>query len=97
MPNSSLAHYLNLALHNFGTPCSSYHLNTSGIEFESLFSDLRSSQEKGTPYAILGASFSIVHLLDEMSNCLFEAAFEKVNFSLLDNCICYFYFKKLKM
>ena len=67
MPNSSLAHYLNLALHNFGTPCSSYHINTSGIEFENLFSDLRSSQEKGTPYAILGASFSIVHLLDEMS------------------------------
>ena len=66
MPNSSLAHYLSLALDNFGTPCSSYQLNSNGIKFENLFDDLRDSEETGTPYALLGASFSIVHLLDEM-------------------------------
>ena len=66
MPNSSLAHYLALALKYFGTKNSGYRLNENGIDFEKLFSDLDTSQATGTPYAILGASFSIVHLMDEM-------------------------------
>lgn len=66
MPNSSLAHYLALAFKTFGTPNSGYYLNSTGIEFKKLFKDLKISQETKEPVAILGASFSIVHLLDEM-------------------------------
>ena len=66
MPNSSLAHYLALALKYFGTKNSGYRLDKNGIDFTKLFDDLDASQETGVPYAILGASFSIVHLMDEM-------------------------------
>lgn len=66
MPNSSLAHYLSLALKYFGTSNSGYRLNENGINFKQLFNDLDASEKNGTPYAILGASFSMVHLMDEM-------------------------------
>ena len=66
MPNSSLAHYLTLALRHFGTKSSGFRLNQNGINFEKIFKDLDCSQATGKPYAILGASFSIVHLVDEM-------------------------------
>jgi hypothetical protein len=66
MPNSSLAHYLTLALKHFGTKSSGFRLNQNGINFEKIFEDLDCSQANRTPYAILGASFSIVHLVDEM-------------------------------
>ena len=66
MPNSSLAHYLTLALKHFGTKSSGFRLNQNGINFEKIFKDLDYSQVTGKPFAILGASFSIVHLVDEM-------------------------------
>jgi len=67
MHTSSLAHYLSLALKNFGTSNSRYYFDSKGIDFQNLFSDLNFSQENNEPFAILGASFSIVHLLDEMA------------------------------
>ena len=67
MPNSSLAHYLSLAVSNFGTGSSSYLLTPEGINFQRVFEDLEGAEETSAPYALLGASFSIVHLLDEMA------------------------------
>ena len=66
MPNSSLAHYLALALAHFGTPDSGYMMQDDGIAFDHLFAALDRAQESGTPYALLGASYSYVPLLDEM-------------------------------
>ena len=66
MPNSSLAHYLALALAHFGTPDSGYMMQDDGIAFDHLFEALDRAEESGTPYALLGASYSYVPLLDEM-------------------------------
>jgi Acyl-protein synthetase, LuxE len=66
MPNSSLAHYLALALRHFGTAGSQYLLRQDGIDFELLFAELERTETTGEPYALLGASFSFVHLMDEM-------------------------------
>ncbi len=66
MPNSSLAHYLALALKEFGMEGSSYFLVKEGLNFEKIFSELTKSETTGEPYALLGASYSFVHLMDEM-------------------------------
>lgn len=67
MPNSSLAHYLALALVHFGTVDSGYAMQGDGIAFDHLFDVLDCAQVAGTPYALLGASYSFVPLLDEMN------------------------------
>ena len=66
MPNSSLAHYLALALAHFGTSDSGYMMQDDGIAYDRLFATLDQAQMSGTPYAMLGASYSFVPLLDEM-------------------------------
>tara|TARA_R110002110_G_scaffold74579_9_gene197345 strand:- start:3130 stop:4233 length:1104 start_codon:yes stop_codon:yes gene_type:complete len=66
MPNSSLAHYLALALAHFGTADSTYAMQDDGIAFDRLFETLDRAQIAGAPYALLGASYSYVPLLDEM-------------------------------
>jgi hypothetical protein len=66
MPNSSLAHYLALALAHFGTSDSGYMMQDDGIAFDHLFAALDRAQVSGTPFALLGASYSYVPLLDEM-------------------------------
>jgi len=66
LPNSSLAHYLALGVQHFGTTDSHYLLQENGIDFERLFAELERAEETGEPYALLGASFSFVHLMDEM-------------------------------
>ncbi|MDA0340248.1 MAG: long-chain fatty acid--CoA ligase [Proteobacteria bacterium] len=66
MPNSSLAHYLNLAVQAFGTPGSGHLICDDGIDFTRLHGDLARAEASGEPYALLGASFSLVHALDEM-------------------------------
>jgi len=66
MPNSSLAHYLALALEHFGTDDSRNEMGKSGINFDALFGWLKRAETTGVPYALLGASYSFVPLLDEM-------------------------------
>lgn len=66
MPNSSLAHYLALAIDHFGTPDSQYMMREDGVDFPRIFDALARSEATGEPYALLGASFSFVHLMDEM-------------------------------
>ena len=66
MPNSSLAHYLSLALNEFGSDGSRYLLTNDGLNREELFAELDRAVQSDTPYALLGASFSFVHVMDEM-------------------------------
>jgi phenylacetate-coenzyme A ligase PaaK-like adenylate-forming protein len=66
MPNSSLAHYLALAVKNFGTTQSAYYLDDTGIKIDSLIAALQEAQDSGQAFALLGASYSFVHLFDEL-------------------------------
>ena len=66
MPNSSLAHYLELAKQYFGSEGSSHFVGSNGIDYERLFRSLEDAEENGVSYGLLGASFSFVHVLDEM-------------------------------
>jgi len=66
MPNSSLAYYLDLAVRDFGLPGSSHLIGEAGIDIDRLIADLDRAETTGQPYALLGASFSLVHALDGM-------------------------------
>lgn len=66
MPNSSLAHYLALAKQHFGTDDSHYLLRDDGMDFNLLFDRLSYAERTGRPYALLGASYSFVPVLEEM-------------------------------
>ncbi len=66
LPHSSLAHYLHLALQHFGTPESAYYLDESGLNIDALCSTLQQAQQSDEPLALLGASYSFVHLLDAL-------------------------------
>tara|TARA_R110000787_G_scaffold25941_11_gene72709 strand:+ start:434 stop:1513 length:1080 start_codon:yes stop_codon:yes gene_type:complete len=67
MPNSSLAHYLALAARHFGTDDSHYLMTDSGFDTIRLLTELAHAETSGEPYALLGASYSFVHLMDEMA------------------------------
>lgn len=66
LPNSSLAHYLALALREFGTPDSRYYLGADGLQVDALVATLQQVQASGEPFALLGASYSFVHLMDAL-------------------------------
>ena len=66
MPNSSLAHYLALAMSEFGAPGSRYFIGPQGLEIDALCRALEDAQREGVPYALLGASYSFVHLMDDL-------------------------------
>jgi hypothetical protein len=68
MPNSSLARYLALAKKEFGTEESHYLLSENGIDIERLIQELEYAERSGEPYALLGASFSFVHLFEHLEN-----------------------------
>jgi len=67
LPNSSLAHYLALALAHFGAPGSRYLLGAEGLDVAGAIADLEQAEQSGMPYALLGASFSFVHLMDALA------------------------------
>ena len=66
MPNSSLAHYLALAINTFGAEGSRYFVSSEGLDIDALCSTLAQVQHSGEPYALLGASYSFVHVIDEL-------------------------------
>ena len=67
MPNSSLAHYLALALCEFGAAGSGCFLGPQGLDSARLCEALTQAQHSGEPFALLGASYSFVHLMDELA------------------------------
>jgi hypothetical protein len=66
LPNSSLAHYLALAVREFGTQDSHYLLMQDGLNHRRLLGELEQAERTAEPYALLGASYCFVHLLDEL-------------------------------
>ena len=66
VPNSSLAHYLALALAHFGAPGSGYLVDESGLLVDRLCAMLEGAQASGQPLALLGASYSLVHAMDAL-------------------------------
>lgn len=66
MPNSSLGHYLAMAVREFGTADSGWYVGPQGMDVEGLVAWLRRHEEGGTPCAVLGASWSFVHLMDAL-------------------------------
>lgn len=66
MPNSSLAHYLALAARHFGTEDSRHLIGEDGLDTEAAVAELARAEETGEPYALLGASYSFVHLMDAL-------------------------------
>jgi hypothetical protein len=66
MPNSSLAHYLALAKSEFGTADSRYFMTPQGIDLPALWQTLDDAEQRGTPYALVGASHSFVHVMDAL-------------------------------
>lgn len=66
MPNSSLAHYLALAVRHFGTGESHYLLGEDGLDADRLWAELARAESTGEPYALLGASYAFVPVLEEM-------------------------------
>lgn len=66
MPNSSLAHYLALAKTAFGTGESRYFVSQQGLDLAALWLQLEAAERSGQPYALLGASWSFVHMIDAL-------------------------------
>jgi hypothetical protein len=66
LPNSSLAHYLALGVREFGTEGSHYLLTQQGLDTARVIAELDRAEQGGEPYALLGASYSFVHLLDAL-------------------------------
>ncbi|MBB3810669.1 long-chain fatty acid--CoA ligase [Pseudochelatococcus contaminans] len=67
IPNSSLAHYLALALRECGTQDSAIYIGADGLDTDRLFAALERAQAQGEPYALLGASYAFVPLLDALA------------------------------
>jgi acyl-CoA synthetase (AMP-forming)/AMP-acid ligase II len=67
LPNSSLARYLAQAVRLHGTPGSRSVVGPAGMDVDAVVQALESAQRTGTPLALLGASFSLVHLLDALA------------------------------
>jgi len=68
MPNSSLAHYLALAVEHFGTRDSRFLLGEGGLDVATALAELEQAEQTGEPYALLGASYGFVPLLDELKS-----------------------------
>ncbi len=66
MPNSSLAHYLALAASEFGTPESRHFIGPQGLDSAGLCDMLAQAERSGAPCAVLGATYSFVHLMDDL-------------------------------
>ena len=66
LPNSSLAHYLALAKSEFGSSDSCGFMTPTGLDFAGLWQFLEAAEQSGTPCALLGASFSFVHVIDAL-------------------------------
>ncbi|MFJ5367721.1 hypothetical protein ACIPIA_00765 [Bosea sp. CER48] len=67
LPNSSLATYLSLARRECGTPDSRTFIDAAGLDLDGLLSTLAEAEASGEPYALLGASYSFVPVLDALA------------------------------
>lgn len=68
MPNSSLAHYLQLALQDHGLPGSAHLWNAQGVDTAALLALVQQARQDGQPLALLGATYSFVHAMDALAS-----------------------------
>ncbi len=66
MPNSSLAHYLELARKDFGSPQSQCLFDEGVLNVSKSIEFLKMACNENKPVALLGATFSFVHLMDAL-------------------------------
>ena len=66
LPNSSLARYLSLATRCHGTSDSHSYIGPQGLDVDGLRAALDRAVVQAQPVALMGASFSVVHLLDAL-------------------------------
>ena len=64
--NSSLARYLSLAARTFGAEGSRSYVSPRGLDVDGVCAALAAAEASGAPVALLGASYSFVHLLDAL-------------------------------
>lgn len=67
LPNSSLAHYLALVTKEFSNQDSDYFIDDMGLQIDKLILELERREADSKPYALLGASFSFVHLFEALA------------------------------
>lgn len=67
LANSSLARYLSLAARAFGAEGSRHYVGPGGLDVAGVCTALDRAVAAGEPVAILGASYSFVHLLDALA------------------------------
>jgi Acyl-protein synthetase, LuxE len=72
LPNSSLAHFLGMAIKHFGSADSAYVLSERGLDADHLNQMLSAAEQSGEPIALLGASYSFVHLFDRLEGRSFK-------------------------
>lgn len=68
LPNSSLAHYLQLCRDDFGLSGSRHCWDLQGMDLTGLLQFLRGARAEQQPVALLGASYSFVHLMDALAS-----------------------------
>ena len=66
LPNSSLARYLSLAARCHGLPGSRSYIGPQGLDVDGVGTALATAIAAQQPVALMGASFSVVHLLDAL-------------------------------
>ena len=66
LPNSSLARYLSLAARCHGTTGSRSYIGPQGLDVAGMCAALDAAVAQSQPVALMGASFSVVHLLDAL-------------------------------
>jgi len=64
LPHSSLAHWLDYVLAEFGASGSRSVVDADGLDMRTLTEALREAERAGTILCLLGASFSFVHFFD---------------------------------
>ncbi|KMO37612.1 long-chain fatty acid--CoA ligase [Methylobacterium variabile] len=67
LPNSSLAHYLALAREQCGTPDSAVLVGSAGLDLDALLRALGEAEASGEPYALLGATYAFVPVMDALA------------------------------
>lgn len=70
LPNSSLAHYLELCRREFGLPGSRHYWDPEGMDEAGLLEFLRGARAEQQPVALLGASYSFMHLMDALAGLI---------------------------
>ncbi|HZY18325.1 MAG TPA: long-chain fatty acid--CoA ligase [Ramlibacter sp.] len=66
LPNSSLARYLSLAARTWGGEGSRSYVDARGLDVDGVCRALEAAVARGQAVALLGASYSFVHLLDAL-------------------------------